>query len=230
MVEDCFTAGTVTGSRAGGLVGDLEGSVARCYSTASVSGGSELGGLVGYHFGLINTSWAGGEVAGGTAVGGLVGYCVVGDGIHLPYFDTKVTDSYATGAVRGDSAVGGLIGANEGTLLRCYSTGAVTISGVAPPVNGKYSMGGLVGSDKSVSKWDILGCFWDKTTSGLSTSAGGTGKTTAEMQNVATYLTAGWDFVGETANGTEDLWKMSPEGPGYPKLTWEHVPHPNSGS
>ena len=64
----------------------------------------------------------------------------------------------------------------------------------------------------------------------MNTSAGGTGKTTAAMQDLATYLAAGWDFVGETANGTEDLWKMSHEGPSYPKLAWEHVPDPNAGN
>jgi hypothetical protein len=208
----------------------LEGSVARCYSTAAVSGGRDLGGLVGYHFGLINTSWAGGEVTGGNTVGGLVGYTTVGDGIWIPYFDTHVTDSYATGTVRGDNTVGGLIGFNEGTLLRCYSTGAVTTTGTVPASDPKSSAGGLVGTDKSVSKWDILGCFWDMTTSGVNKSAGGTGKTTAEMQDVAIYLGAGWDFAGETANGAEDLWKMSTEGPSYPKLAWEHAPDPNAGN
>jgi hypothetical protein len=222
VIEDCFTTGTVTGSRAGGLVGDLEGSVARCYSTAAGSGGRELGGLVGYHFGLINTSWAGGEVTGRTAVGGLVGHTTVGDGIWIPYFDTQVADSYATGAVRGDNTVGGLIGSNEGTVLRCYSTGAVA-------TNAKGPLGGLVARDKFVPEWDILGCFWDTTTSGVGKSAGGIGKSTVEMQDVATYLAAGWDFAGETANGAEDLWKMSQEGPSYPKLAWEHAPDPNAG-
>jgi hypothetical protein len=220
-IEDCFTTGTVTGSQAGGLVGDLQGSVSRCYSTASLSGAVSLGGLVGMNHGLIRTSWAGGAIAGGTQVGGLVGYNIVGDGIMVPYFDTKVTDSYATGAVRGDNMVGGLIAINEGTLLRCYSTGAVTTSGWVPASKANYSVGGLVAIDKSVAKWDILGCFWDTTTSGVSKSAGGTGLPTAAMQNLATYLAAGWDFVGETANGTADLWKMTQEGPSYPKLAWE---------
>ncbi|MCX5643393.1 MAG: hypothetical protein NTZ17_01720 [Phycisphaerae bacterium] len=139
-IEDCFTAGTVTGSEAGGLVGYLtEGSVSRCYSTASLSGGSSLGGLVGKNHGLIHTSWAGGEITGGMYVGGLVGQNVEGDGIFLPYFDTQVTDSYATGSVRGDNVIGGLIGSNEGTLLRCYSTGAVTASGAVPASSVKYS-------------------------------------------------------------------------------------------
>lgn len=31
---------------------------------------------------------------------------------------------------------------------------------------------------------------------------------------------AGWDLVGETANGTEDIWWIL-EGKGYPRLWWE---------
>jgi len=221
VIEDSFTTGTVAGSQAGGLVGYLDqGSVARCYSTASLSGHSEsfsLGGLVGVNHGLINTSWAGGEVAGAMTIGGLVGYNEVGGALFLPYFDATVADCYATGAVHGDITVGGLIGWNEGTLLRCYSTGAVT-------TNGKQSLGGLVATDKFVPDWDILGSFWDMTTSGVDISQGGTGMTTAQMQDLAIYLAAGWDFVGETANGAEDLWTMPEEGPAYPKLAWEEVP------
>jgi len=230
VIEDSFSTGTVTGSEAGGLVGYLRGNVSRCYSTASVSGDRTLGGLVGYHFGLLNTSWAGGEVTGGTAVGGLVGSSTVGDGIHVPYFDTQVTDSYATGAVRGDNSVGGLMGSNEGTVLRCYATGAVTTSGKVPISHTNYFIGGLVATDKFVPEWDIRGCFWDTMTSGVDKSDGGTGMTTAQMQDLAIYLDAGWDFVGETANGAEDLWTMPPEGPSYPKLAWEYAPDPNTSN
>jgi hypothetical protein len=42
------------------------------------------------------------------------------------------------------------------------------------------------------------------------------------MQTAATYLDAGWDFVGETANGTEDLWWID-EGRDYPRLWWERA-------
>ena len=41
----------------------------------------------------------------------------------------------------------------------------------------------------------VTGCFWDTQTSGQATSAGGTGKTTAEMQTASTFLPAGWDLV-----------------------------------
>jgi hypothetical protein len=57
-------------------------------------------------------------------------------------------------------------------------------------------------------------------TSGLSSSDGGTGKTTGDMQTTSTFLEAGWDFVDETANGTEDIWWIL-EGQDYPRLWWE---------
>jgi hypothetical protein len=67
--------------------------------------------------------------------------------------------------------------------------------------------------------------FWDIETSGRETSAGGTGKTTSEMQTVGTFLDAGWDFVEETANGEEDTWMMSAE-TGYPFLPWREPKAP----
>jgi hypothetical protein len=40
------------------------------------------------------------------------------------------------------------------------------------------------------------------------------------MQTVGTFLDARWDFVDETANGTEDIWRID-EGKDYPRLWWE---------
>jgi len=62
-------------------------------------------------------------------------------------------------------------------------------------------------------------------TSNQITSAGGTGLTTAEMQTATTFLEAGWDFVDETENGPNDVWKMW-DGYDYPRLAWE--PGPNT--
>jgi hypothetical protein len=50
-------------------------------------------------------------------------------------------------------------------------------------------------------------------------SAGGTGKTTTEMQTSSTFFEADWDFIGETANGAEEIWWIN-EGNGYPRLWW----------
>jgi len=56
--------------------------------------------------------------------------------------------------------------------------------------------------------------------SGQLASDGGIGKTTIEMQTESTFTNTGWDFVGETANGTEDIWWID-EGQDYPRLWWE---------
>jgi hypothetical protein len=41
----------------------------------------------------------------------------------------------------------------------------------------------------------VFSSFWDTQISGQPTSAGGTGKTTAEMKTLLTFTSAGWDFV-----------------------------------
>jgi hypothetical protein len=41
---------------------------------------------------------------------------------------------------------------------------------------------------------------------------------------VNTFLNAGWDFLGETANGYEDIWRMCVDGLYYPKLSWQFLP------
>jgi hypothetical protein len=64
----------------------------------------------------------------------------------------------------------------------------------------------------------VTDSFWDIQTSTQSTSIGGIGKTTAEMRASATFTDAGWDFLGESTNGTADLWKIR-EGLSYPRFS-----------
>ena len=152
-------------------------------------------------------------VSGNRCVGGLLGH---DRGSMLEY-------SHATGRVTGIDRVGGLVGGCEGEgecdtmILQCYSTGHVV---------GERNVGGLVGSgfwcgDLYCSvDWFRTGSFWDIESSGLCESAGGTGLTTAEMQTAGTFLEAGWDFLDETENGTDDIWWIL-EGQDYPRLWWE---------
>ncbi len=100
------------------------------------------------------------------------------------------------------------IGINgSGSIAASYSTGMVS---------GNEYVGGLVGGFGG----PVYNSFWDVETSGQWFSAGGTGRTTVEMQTANTFLEAGWDFVDETANGTEDIWWIL-EGQDYPRLWWE---------
>jgi hypothetical protein len=78
-------------------------------------------------------------------------------------------------------------------------------------------LSGFTGTD-----FNIIGIDGDIETSGHSTSAGGTGKTTAEMQTASTYLQAGWDFVDETEDGSDNIWWIL-EGQDYPRLWWELI-------
>jgi hypothetical protein len=55
----------------------------------------------------------------------------------------------------------------------------------------------------------VAASFWDIETSGQTTSAGGEGKTTAEMKKLSTFASAGWDFV--------DIWNIG-ENQTYPFL------------
>ncbi|MHC4467689.1 MAG: GLUG motif-containing protein, partial [Planctomycetota bacterium] len=210
LIEDCHATGNVTGGdMVGGLVGDKErGEVIRCYATGDVETPSEgnVGGLVGENHGPIRWSFATGNVYGGWAAGGLVG--TNGTGLIGGVLGT-IHDSYATGSVWGTVNVGGLTGSNEkSSIYRCYSVGEVL---------GDSGVGGLLGANF----WSgtINNCFWDVNSSGIEVSDGGMGKTTTEMHSESTYTDAGWDFVNESTNGTEDIWTIK-EDVNYPQHVW----------
>ncbi len=189
-----YSTSAITGDdHIGGLVGANEGEVITSYSTGTVSGYDNVGGLVGVnHEGFIATSYSTGVVGGAWRVGGLVGYNY-----------GHITTSYSTAAVNGDGWVGGLVGSNDwgGSVAMTYSVGEVS----GDP---DEDVGGLVGSND----WGgiVAASFWDKERSGWPSSADGTGLKTAEMQDIAIFLNAGWDFVGETHNGTCDYWRTIP--------------------
>ena len=85
-------------------------------------------------------------------------------------------------------------------------------------VTGPSNVGSLVGY-KTNSGSDA-GCFWDAVTSGRTSSSGGLGLSTAMLKRRQTYLLFGWDFIGETTNGTEDIWWID-DGKDYPRLWWQ---------
>jgi branched-chain amino acid transport system substrate-binding protein len=175
----------------------------------AVNGAQEAGGLVGGSSGTVSNSYSSGVVGGRTNnVGGLVGWN-----------EGTVSNSYSTGSVTGDWSVGGLVGCNywnawnPGTVSNSYSSGSVSSS--------QPEVGGLVGSAGGTTG----NSFWDIETSGQSTSHGGVGKTTAEMQTIATFSGAGWNIVvvaDPDMRNPSYIWNIV-DGLTYPFLSWQPV-------
>jgi hypothetical protein len=207
-ITACCATGSVSGDGyVGGLVGDnLHGTIIRSYATGTVTGKSNVGGVAGYHGKTIQQCFASGTVIGTSYAGGLIGYNESG----------QASNSYSFSNVSGNLGIGGLVGYAYGLKMsNCYSTGHVSGSG---------NIGGVVGY---LNTGGSQNCFWDIQTSGQSKAhgenfpIGATGKTTTQMKILSTFSSAGWDFVGESANGTADTWRMCVNNVDYPRLSWE---------
>jgi hypothetical protein len=228
-VSDSYSSANVTGTGQreslclGGLVGVNTGNVRSSYSGGDVTGTGDqqslsVGGLVGLNTGTVSESHSSADVTGtgeqqSSYIGGLVG---INTG--------TVGNSYCEGNVIGTGkqkllCVGGLVGVNmggssyKGTVSNSYSSGNVTGE------QQSLYVGGLVGA----STGTVSNSFWDIETSGRPTSAGGTGKTTAEMKSVATF--SGWSIIAVSNPSMRNpsyVWNIV-DGQTYPFLRWEPV-------
>ena len=140
---------------------------------------------------------------------------VTWNGQEFSIIDTGgyVSNSYFAGSVTGSTHAGGLVGVNDGTVTNSYSTGSV--------IGGEYA-GGLVGEDSG--RGTVSNSFWNIETSGQATSAGGTGKTTTEMQDITTFSGAGWTIIAVALNETNPthIWNIV-NNITYPFLSWQPV-------
>ena len=153
----------------------------------------------------------GGNVYGKTFVGGLVGW---------NNQDGTIINCYSTAQIQGDCSVGGLAGKDYGQILNCYSAGVVTTAT------------SLTGGFTGYTKGAISSSFWDTETSNQPDGVGQTGEgavteltggTKSQLQTEATFTSSGWDFAGESTNGTEDVWTIR-EGQSYPKILGQTIP------
>jgi filamentous hemagglutinin family protein len=245
QIDNAYTTGTVSGNEVvGGLVGYngytdiVTGNISNSYSTASVtggdgssSGGIAIGGLIGYNSGIVSNSFATGTVLGKPGgwssydVGGLVGQN-----------NGTIINSYATGNVTGEYDVGGLVGSNNGEIQDAYSTGSVTgtnsVGGLVGSnncgecnsgiINNTYATGLVTGSGNDVGGLvgfdfgnNATASFWNMDTTGQTASVGGTGLTTAQMKQMATFSNAGWNI--NNVGGSSAVWRIY-EGSTYPLL------------
>jgi hypothetical protein len=217
---NCTSTGAVTSSTTtfactGGLVGmQSGGTIIHCCSTGTVTSlaadSSSAGGFIGMQNGgtitnCCSTGTATSLTAAVSAAGGFIGGQESG----------AITNCCSTGAITASTAsflteiyAGGLAGYSKASLSMCYSTGPVLATGTT------VYEGGLLGY---ILGGTATACFWDNQTSGLTTSAGGSGaqgKTTAEMRTLSTFTAAGWDF--SATDGDPADWQMPANS--YPKL------------
>ena len=224
-LSDSSATGSISGGYLlGGFVGYGSGTITRCFATGSIQ--MSIGCLEMYHAGGFVGRLNDGTLTECYATGDVLNTSYLSGGFLGAFEYGSVTDSYATGdvtvVVAGENRrAGGFIGrwgvlgdGPAGSITNCYSTGHVT----APA--GSTDVGGFVGSLDTVSGPPATAAYWDTETSGQAASAGGAvGKTTAEMQTLATF--AAWD-IASVANHTSEIWFIC-DGE-YPKLAWQGLP------
>ena len=182
-------------------------------TNANVTAGEYIGILAGNNYGAIVACYTTGSITGSDFIGGLAG--LHASGSTLSSTAATITSSYSTASVTGSASaanIGGLVGrvsqgaGTTATIINSYSTGAVA------------SGGGLVGSNNDGS---ATASYWDTTTSGRSSSALGTGQTTAALQTPTDYtgIYADWNANIDGETGADDPWDFGSPG-WYPSLKY----------
>ncbi|MHC4567738.1 MAG: GLUG motif-containing protein [Planctomycetota bacterium] len=189
------------------LAGENNGSIEDCGATGSVDCGRAswaVGGLIGSNRGTTGSCYADVTVSIGDD-GGVAGAFVGGN-------YGRISNSYSLGSVYcGLSArrLGGFAGITHDQLIHCYSTGVI---GARDDSGFSYNEVGRFAGYAPYNSL-IVSCYFLGPDNHL-----GTGLSEEQMRKRESFI--GWDFVGETANGTEDIWRIL-EGQEYPRLQWE---------
>jgi len=226
IISNCYAEGTIIGGvssdHLGGLCGSNShgGTIEHCAAKCSITGGDGsyyIGGLCGgNHESTVNNCHTISSVNGGDDSYWLGGLAGTNFGV--------VSNSYSGGEIIGYEDIGGLIGFNaigrggapQGSVYNCYSTSMVT---------GTVNVGAITGSHSS---GEYTSCFWDEDLNpdvngvGTGSEPNVIGLPTAEMMKEDTFTDAGWDFVGETVNGPNDIWTIK-EDVNYPQHVWPLV-------
>ena len=162
-----------------------------------------VGILVGTMYGEVVACYTTGKVsATGTSSGGLVGYL----------YNGTISTSYSNASLSGESNTGGLLGGRfGGSITNSYSTGRVSGTG--------SNIGGLIGN--VVSPGSVSNSYWDTFLSYHSTSAGGTGYATADLQRPNDYIGiySSWNANIDGQAGNDDPWTFGATNQ-YPALKY----------
>ncbi len=245
LINNCYiTGGNITGrDYVGGLIGQCEGEVRNCHTDTQTNGRNYVGGLcggTGYSF--IGDCYTKGIINGIYSTGGLIGlnyrseikrcfsnaYTIgelnTGGLVGRNGNDAKIYNCYSAGNVDGLDISGGLVGANQNDLekalvSKCYSSATVTNTS---------NSGALIGIQSGGS--ETIKSFWNEVINpsldGISNSPddpNAIGISVTEMQTQSTFTDYGWDFLGESTNGENDIWRMCTDEVDYPRLSQEYA-------
>ncbi|HBG26179.1 MAG: hypothetical protein A2Y10_13540 [Planctomycetes bacterium GWF2_41_51] len=199
-IADCYVAGSVSGMNyTGGLCGYVDtGYISHCYSVCDITvrNGYHGGGLCGFNNnGIIDSCFSTGTMNRSSYLAYAGGLC----GSNK----SSISNSYSTFIITGDYMIGGLTGYNYGNITNCYAAGSVG------------NFGGLTG----LSEGYIFNSYFLMPT-GVNN---GFGQPLSEQQMKMKTNFANWDFVCETINGSNDIWRMCEDGISFPKLSWQFL-------
>ncbi len=162
------------------------------------------GSIAGSNTGVITASYAKGTIgsnvssSGNALTGGLVGYNGLSGTVQASFAAVAVSNRHSRGA----AIAGGVVGQNAGSIQASYAAGAVSVHGTS-----RFSRaGGLVG--RQLRNGRVTNSYWDTTTSGLSSSAGGTGQSSSALQTPSGYsgIYAHWNLNLDGAAGGDNPW------------------------
>ena len=217
-ISDCNATGSVSAGNSsnalGGLVGMNRGTITTSCAAARVVSGessSRIGGFVGQNWGIITFCHVKADISSGRESRGLGGLSGSNEGNNK----ALIANCYAVGYIDGAEScreLGGLVGFNLGAKINSsYSAVAVNTE------NNSFEFSGLLGDN--VIDGTIEKCYFLASTDEDEMVNGfGLALTDEQLKQQASFI--GWDFIGETANGTDDTWWID-EGRDYPRLWWE---------
>ncbi|MBN2829712.1 MAG: T9SS type A sorting domain-containing protein, partial [Candidatus Cloacimonetes bacterium] len=183
-------------STIGGLSGEIVNSTVNNCRVSGVFIGSNSAGLVASATSTTITN---------SATSGMCQGWACASGFAMSLVNVEVSNCYSDVSIIGNNSIGGFsLYLFFSDITNCYFSGSIDWQDF-------FGNGEVFGfTDVEDNSSTIDACFWNTETSGITTSTSGTGITTLEMQDMGTFLAAGWDFVGETANGTDNYWDMTP--------------------
>ena len=219
--------------RVGALVGVSAGTIRGSWVTGKVSN------TITASLGSSNTAPA--------IVGGLVGQAHSSSVIAASFASADVSASVIPSVGAPGTRVGGLVGINAGAITAAYATGTVSSNGYSPwqaSLGPSDVVGGLVGHNSgSITASYVSGSvsggsnhplvrtavrgsrvdhsYWDSDIEyGWRADAGGTGKTTAELQTPTDYtgIYANWNVDIDGDGNADDPWSFGTSSD-YPTLT-----------